>query len=101
MIDVDIGSCVKPLRSLFVDDLDNLPGVQWSCLGDAGENLLLSLQPVLDVELDFLHGIRHDRTMAGINHAGSQLQDLLQRPEVRFLDFDIRSLSDATLSMIL
>ena len=30
MIDVDIGSCVKPLRSLFVDDLDNLPRVQRS-----------------------------------------------------------------------
>ena len=101
MIDVDIGSGVKFLRSLFVDDLDNLPGVHRPLLCYAGENLLLSLLSVLDVELDLLHRIRHNRTMAGIDHAGSQLQDLLQRPEVRFLDFDIRSLSNATLSMIL
>ena len=90
MIDVDIGSGVKFHRSLFVDDLDNLPGVHRSCLCYAGENLFLSLLSVLDVELDLLHGVRHYRTMAGIDHAGSQLQDLLQRPEVRFVNVDGR-----------
>ena len=86
MIDVDIGGGVEFLRSLFVDDLDNLPGVHRSCLCYAGENLFLPLLSVLDVELDLLHGIRHNWTVAGIDHSGSQLQDLLQRSKVTFLD---------------
>merc|ERR1739845_85240 len=76
MIDVDIGRWVKFLRSLFVDDLDNLPGVHRPLLCYAGENLLLSLLSVLDVELNLLHGIRHNRTVAGVDDSGSQLQDL-------------------------
>ena len=82
MIDIDIGRWVKFLRSLFVDDLDNLPGVHRPRLCYAGENLLLSLLSVLDVELNLLHWIRHNWTMAGIDDPGAQLQDLLQRPKI-------------------
>ena len=92
MIDVDIGRWVKFLRSLFVDDLDNLPGVHRPRLCYAGENLLLSLLSVLDVELNLLHGIRHNRTVARIDDPRSQLQDLFQRPKIYIAQFMISCL---------